>query len=420
MELCRALLLHDFGIRWSLPPHRLCPALPSRLNYLLWLEDLLSPSLPPLPRITAPSCLSSPPAPSLPPLRGVVALDVGTGASCIYPLLGTALLGWRFIASETDPLSANAARENVRANAWSERIDVRLVPTPPLPVPAHREESCRTTPASETAHPKAETAQTTAEETAPYETAGVAPVLHGALRPGERVELVMCNPPFFDQSEAPHPRSDGVAPSLGAPHELFTPGGEVGFISRMISESLELHEAGGGSLWYSSLVGRKASLAPLLSALRLARARHVRSTELAQGSTSRWALAWSFSPLASTPLPVRSKVFHVELSPQQVQHRLLALLREEPRACLHPPSALSALPSLLASGSLRLGEEKEGEGGGVAHRRGSGGKGQNGRADDLRCVDPCFTACYPGGESWSGAREACMRGRERAMGGGGA
>lgn len=32
----------DFNIEIDFPLDRLCPAIPNRLNYILWLEDLLS------------------------------------------------------------------------------------------------------------------------------------------------------------------------------------------------------------------------------------------------------------------------------------------------------------------------------------------------------------------------------------------
>ena len=40
--LSEALLLADFGLSVHLPLNRLIPAVPQRLNYILWLEDLLS------------------------------------------------------------------------------------------------------------------------------------------------------------------------------------------------------------------------------------------------------------------------------------------------------------------------------------------------------------------------------------------
>ena len=48
---------------------------------------------------------------------------------------------------------------------------------------------------------------------------------------------------------------------------------------------------------------RQASLRPVLSALRKARAPRVRSTELCQGVTSRWVVAWSFAAGADELAP---------------------------------------------------------------------------------------------------------------------
>jgi 23S rRNA (adenine1618-N6)-methyltransferase len=58
--------------------------------------------------------------------------------------------------------------------------------------------------------------------------------------------------------------------------------------------------------WYTSMVGKKGTLRALRQRLQSVGVTAVRTTELTQGRTSRWVLAWSFSarPTAdSTPLP---------------------------------------------------------------------------------------------------------------------
>ena len=46
----------------------------------------------------------------------------GTGASCVYPLLGAKLNGWRFLATEIDEEAVRFASENVSRNGLSDRI----------------------------------------------------------------------------------------------------------------------------------------------------------------------------------------------------------------------------------------------------------------------------------------------------------
>lgn len=70
-------------VRW-IPDGQLCPTVPNRSNYIHWIEDLLSSDL--IPPISNSSWR----------VRG---FDIGTGANCIYPLLGASLLGWSFVGS---------------------------------------------------------------------------------------------------------------------------------------------------------------------------------------------------------------------------------------------------------------------------------------------------------------------------------
>lgn len=58
--------------------------------------------------------------------------------------------------------------------------------------------------------------------------------------------------------------------------------------------------------WYTTMVGKKATLRRAREALHAAAVPAVRTTEFVQGRTSRWGLAWSFAAgpgSAAQPLP---------------------------------------------------------------------------------------------------------------------
>ncbi len=68
-----ALLKQLYGIKdWQIPEGYLCPPVPGRADYIHGLADLLA----------------SDAKGVIPRGAGFTALDVGTGANCIYPLLG--------------------------------------------------------------------------------------------------------------------------------------------------------------------------------------------------------------------------------------------------------------------------------------------------------------------------------------------
>ncbi|KAH9467690.1 hypothetical protein Pst134EA_011323 [Puccinia striiformis f. sp. tritici] len=74
-QLTCGLLLKDFHIKLSLPANRLCPMVPGRLDYCLWIIDVLRASV----ELTDGG-------------TGVLVIDIGTGSSAIYPLLLSRLL----------------------------------------------------------------------------------------------------------------------------------------------------------------------------------------------------------------------------------------------------------------------------------------------------------------------------------------
>ncbi|XP_063999463.1 RNA N6-adenosine-methyltransferase METTL16 isoform X2 [Pogoniulus pusillus] len=240
------LLKEDFGLTIDIPVERLIPTVPLRLNYIHWVEDLIG-------HQDADKQVLS---------RGI---DIGTGASCIYPLLGATLNGWYFLATEVDDMCFNYAKKNVEQNNLSDLIKVVKVPQKTLLMDALKEES---------------------------------EIIY---------DFCMCNPPFFaNQMEArgvnsrnpqrPPPSSVNT----GGITEIMAEGGELEFVKRIIHDSLQLKKR---LRWYSCMLGKKCSLAPLKEELRIQGVPKVTHTEFCQGRTMRWALAWSFYDDVQVPSP---------------------------------------------------------------------------------------------------------------------
>ncbi|XP_027718197.1 RNA N6-adenosine-methyltransferase METTL16 isoform X1 [Vombatus ursinus] len=240
------LLKEDFGLSIDIPLERLIPTVPLRLNYIHWVEDLIGPW------DAARSALR----------RGI---DIGTGASCIYPLLGATLNGWYFLATEVDDMCFNYAKKNVEQNNLSDLIKVVKVPQKTLLMDALKEES---------------------------------EIIY---------DFCMCNPPFFaNQLEAKgvnsrNPRRPPPSSvNTGGITEIMAEGGELEFVKRIIHDSLQLKKR---LRWYSCMLGKKCSLAPLKEELRIQGVPKVTHTEFCQGRTMRWALAWSFYDDVTVPSP---------------------------------------------------------------------------------------------------------------------
>ncbi|KAI1902859.1 hypothetical protein AGOR_G00020620 [Albula goreensis] len=240
------LLKEDFGLSIEIPLERLIPTVPLRLNYIHWVEDLIG----------------AQGEGESGPRRGI---DIGTGASCIYPLLGATMNGWFFLATEVDDICFDYAKKNVEHNGLSDLIKVVKVPQKTLLMDALKEESALV------------------------------------------YDFCMCNPPFFaNQLEAKgvNSRNSRRPPpssvNTGGVTEIMAEGGELEFVKRIIHDSLQLKKR---LRWYSCMLGKKCSLAPLKEELRKQGVSKVTHTEFCQGRTMRWALAWSFYDDVTVPSP---------------------------------------------------------------------------------------------------------------------
>ncbi|MEP6445151.1 MAG: RlmF-related methyltransferase, partial [Hyphomicrobiales bacterium] len=121
----------------------------------------------------------------------------------------------------------------------------------------------------------------------------------------ERFDLTLCNPPFHTSESAMLDESQrkwrGVKgktnekkPTLnfgGTAPELWCDGGEAGFITRMVKESVQY---GDRCVWFTSLVARQGNLETIYRTLKQAGARQVKTIEMAQGQKISRFVAWSF------------------------------------------------------------------------------------------------------------------------------
>ena len=249
--LNRALLQTQYGVdRWELPPGYLCPPVPGRADYVHGVADLLAQDN----------------GGVIPVGSAARILDIGTGASCIYPLIGQREYGWRFVGTDIDPAALASAQATVNANpGLKSEIELRL--------------------------------QTETRK-----------VFAGVVAVDDDFALTLCNPPFHasagDVRQAserkwrnlgkyPQGGAGEAAPRLnfgGQSNELWCPGGEAAFVRQMIEESAALSQS---VVWFTSLISRGANLPAVKQHLKKIGA-SMRVVSMAQGRKQSRFVAWSF------------------------------------------------------------------------------------------------------------------------------
>ena len=239
-----ALLKSHYQIKnWDFPQDYLCPPIPGRVDYIHYLADLINEE-------------------SI--KEKISVLDIGTGATCIYPILGAREYGWHFVASDIDPISIKAANININANKnIANHIQCRL--------------------------------QKNSKS-----------IFDNIIKPNEYYHLTLCNPPFHkslaDSSTGTKKKWQNLNKSSdnkntktlnfgGQKAELWCEGGEVAFIKQMIKESKHYCEQ---VLWFTCLVSKKDHLSPLKLALKKAKVSEFKVVKMAQGQKVSRFIAWRF------------------------------------------------------------------------------------------------------------------------------
>ncbi len=259
--LNQALLVRDYGLKhWAIPPGNLCPGVPGRLNYIHAINDLLKE------KAAQTLLLSGAEVQDTEKLKnqGIYGLDVGTGASLIYPILGLKEYGWRMVGTDVDATSLKVAGAIAKFNPGLEKnIIVRKQPDK------------RT-------------------------------IFRNAILPGEYFDFTMCNPPFFETEQKAQEAAElkwkklGVktsnSPTLnfgGQANELWTEGGEPAFLRKMINESTKFARQVG---WFTTLVSKKGYLEIAETEFRRHSISETKVIGIGHGGKLRRILCWRVVP----------------------------------------------------------------------------------------------------------------------------
>ncbi len=231
---------------WDIPQGYLVPPIPGRADYIHYAADLLATSNRGI----------------VPTGHSIKVLDVGIGASAVYPIVGHKAYEWSFVGADTDQTALKSCEKIIQANAALEGAVLLR-------------------------HQKASSN-----------------VLKGIILPEDEFDLVMCNPPFHASAEEAQEATARKWANLnvktdaksqlnfgGQNAELIYPGGEEIFVKRMISQSAQLPK---NAYWYTCFLSKEDTVKPAISALKKMKALEIKTVKMQQGQKKSRFIAWTF------------------------------------------------------------------------------------------------------------------------------
>lgn len=232
----RALLKSDYTINfWEFPDENLCPPIPGRVDYLHYLIDLINTD------------------------KGTI-LDIGTGATCIYPILGTAICNWNFVGTDIDEETLDIAEKIIQQNQLEDRIILQF------------------------------------QEDENH-------IFKGVIKENDRFLASVCNPPFYKSAEEAAGANNRKLKGLGLKNEpnkrnfsgnnneLWYVGGEKAFVHTYLYESSFFKE---NCCWFTTLVSNKDHLKSMYTSLKKLGATAIKTIPMVQGNKVTRVVAWSF------------------------------------------------------------------------------------------------------------------------------
>lgn len=189
-------------------------------------------------------------------------LDIGSGANCIYPILGVSIYDWDFTASDIEPNSIENIKELISKN----KILKNKI-TPVLQPNIHD-------------------------------------IFNGIINKEDIYHFTMCNPPFHSSQNDALKATKRKVKNLtgsdqkntdlnfeGESNELWCKGGELAFLKKMIKQSVDYKE---NVMYFSTLVSKQENLKTIYKLLKRYGA-SFQTIQMKQGNKTTRVVVWSFS-----------------------------------------------------------------------------------------------------------------------------
>lgn len=245
--LNKAILIADYDIQnWDIPKDYLCPPIPGRADYIHYLADLLANSNNGI----------------IPEGEQIVGLDIGIGANCIYPIIGNVSYGWSFVGTDTDENAIQNCKKIISQNP-------KLIDAISLQLQIESR----------------------------Y-------IFKNIILPEDKFTFTICNPPFHASKEEATKatlrklnnleKNKTITPIHnfgGQSAELWCDGGEIGFITQMIYESVKYPLQ---CFWFTTLISKKENLPSIYKTLNKIGAVTIKTIDMAQGQKISRIVAWTF------------------------------------------------------------------------------------------------------------------------------